>query len=130
MLYRFVGNLPQNSKVANQSQEQNILSTQTNTEGAVTVKVTPKTLIAESQAVFDVIFDTHSVDLNYTVAGISRLTDDMGNTYQPLSWTGEKGGHHVEGILTFPQIAKSAKKVTLTIAGIDKIDRIFSWNMK
>lgn len=130
VLYKFVGSLPQNNKAANQFVEKNALSTQTSTEGAVIVKATPKTLASGSEAIFEVVFDTHSVDLNYDVAGIAQLTDDIGNTYQPVSWTGGKGGHHLEGILTFPDIAKSAKKITLTIQDIDNKDRIFEWNLK
>ena len=78
----------------------------------------------------EIKFDTHSVELNYDVAKIAQLTDDTGNIYTPVSWTGGKGGHHVEGILAFPTIANSAKKVTLTIPHIDNKDRIFNWDLK
>lgn len=129
ILYRFVGYLPQNNKAANQSQEQNILATQTSTEGAVTVKATPKTLVSGSQAVFEIVFDTHSVDLNYDVAGITHLTDDEGNNYKPVSWSGGKGGHHLEGALSFSPILEKATKVTLTLSKIDGTDRVFSWDL-
>ena len=64
VLYRFVGNPPQNNQVTNQPQKQNILSQQTSSEGAVTVKVTPKTLAPGSEATFEIVFDTHSVELS------------------------------------------------------------------
>jgi hypothetical protein len=106
------------------------LSTQTSSEGAVTVKATPKTLAAGSEVLFEIVFDTHSVELNYDIAQIAKLTDNIGNTYKPVSWTGSKGGHHVEGVLTFSTIANSAKKVTLTIPNIDNKDRVFTWNLQ
>jgi cytoskeletal protein RodZ len=130
ILYRFVGNPPQSNQGTTQTQKQNTVSTQTSSEGAVTIKVTPKTLTVGSEAIFEIVFDTHSVELNYDVAQIAKLTDDIGNTYKPISWTGRKGGHHVEGVLTFPSITDSVKKATLTIPGIDNKDRVFTWDLK
>lgn len=135
ILVRFVTTPQESSRTTSDPQAQNTQSipiqseaTQTS-EGNVAVKVTPKTLISGLQVVFEIIFDTHSVELNYDVMKIARLTDNMGNTYQPLSWTGGKGGHHIEGVLTFPSIVGSTKKVNLTISGIDNQDRVFSWNL-
>lgn len=130
VLYKFVGSLPQNNKAVNQSVEKNALTTQTSTEGAVTVKATPKTLASGSEAIFEVVFDTHSVELSYDLMQIASMTDDIGNTYQPVSWTGGRGGHHLEGVITFPMIANSTSKVTMTIPDIDNKDRIFEWNLK
>lgn len=129
-IYYFIVNRPGNAPVQTPSTaSETLLQTQTNSEGAVVVKAIPKTLTAGSPATFELIFDTHSVELNYDVAKIARLTDDTGNTYDPVFWTGGKGGHHIEGILTFPDIPKGTKKITLTIPGIDNRDRVFSWNL-
>lgn len=128
-LYKFIGNPLQNNKPSTQSQVQNTLSTQTS-EGKVTVDATPKTLIAGSQAKFDVRFTTHSGDVNYDLIKIASLIDDLGTKYKAVSWDGNMGGHHAEGVLTFPNIDRSAKKVTLIIPGIDNKDRVFSWDIK
>lgn len=126
----FVGNFAQDNDSSTQPQTQSASLTQKNSEGAVTVEVTPKELAPGSQAVFEITFDTHSVELNYDIAEITQLTDDNGNSYKPLSWTGGKGSHHIEGRLTFPEIEKSTKKVTLTIPGIDNKDRVFIWDLQ
>lgn len=126
LLFRFFISSPQNNNYAPQ---QNEISKQISSEGAVTVEVVPKTLVAGSPIIFDIKLDTHTADLNYDLKSISIITDDRGNTYKPVSWTGDKGGHHSEGILTFPAI-KKAKKVTLSIHNIDNKDRIFSWNIQ
>lgn len=126
----FIGNFAQDNKSTTQSQSQNKSATQKNSEGAVTVEVTPKELALGSQAIFEITFDTHSVELNYDIANVAKLADENGGVYKPLSWTGGKGSHHIEGILTFPEIDKSSKKVTLTIPGIDNKDRVFSWDLQ
>jgi len=137
LLYWLVGNPLQNNTATTAPQEQNTQSTpiesgskQTNSEGAVTVAVTPKTLVSGSEAQFEVVFDTHAVELNYDVAKIARLTDDSGTVYESISWTGGKGGHHLEGLLTFPALAKTAKNITLTIPGVERQDRVFRWNVE
>ena len=99
-------------------------------EDLVTVEATPKNLANESKTVIDIKFTTHSGDLNYDMVGISRLSDDLGNSYKALSWDGNMGGHHVEGLLTFEELNKNSKKITLTIPEIDGQDRIFIWGLE
>lgn len=116
------------NKAPIQLQNQGLLP-QTSTEGVVSVKVKPNTLQSGSPAEFELTLDTHSVELNYDIAAITILQDDSKRIYKPVSWTGGKGGHHVEGILTFPAITQSAKSVTLTIPQIDNQDRVFTWKL-
>lgn len=125
---RFALYLQEINKTPSTSQVQKNLVTQTS-EGTVTVTITPKILNHGSVVVFNVELNTHSVELNYDITKIARLSDDARNIYQPISWTGGKGGHHIRGVLTFPTLNKSAKKVTLTISKIDNQDRIFIWNL-
>lgn len=99
---------------------------QTDDQREVSVSVKPVNLEAGKEAIFEVTFETHSVPLDFDLAKIAKLTDDSGNTYQPVSWTGGTGGHHLSGNLSFPKISK-AKSVELLIPGVANIDRKFKF---
>lgn len=103
--------------------------TLTDEKGEVTVAATPKILEAGKNAQFELKFNTHSVDLDYDLLKISRLSDNKGNIYEPLSWSGGKGGHHIEGTLTFPVLAGKSESVKLIINRIDNNDREFIWKL-
>lgn len=118
------------SSSSRENSQQIQYQTQTDNNGEVNVEVTPKSLSPDSEAQFDLVFNTHSVELDYDLVKISQLIDDKGEMYKPIFWSGGKGGHHLEGELIFPAISKSAKIVTLTIPGIDNKDRVFSWNVQ
>src|SRR5512139_3615791 len=80
--------------------------TQTNDEAMVTVAVTPLNLNDKSAATLDfkIALNTHSVDLGYDLTAIAALSNDAGETVQPLKWDGPAGGgHHRGGTLSFPQ---------------------------
>lgn len=100
-------------------------------EGSVTVAVTPQELIPGKPAIFQIVFDTHSVDLNFDVAQIAELRSEKGNTYGAPVWSGDPpGGHHRKGTLTFPT-PLAATNITLTlntIAGIP--ERTFEWKVR
>lgn len=102
--------------------------TQANEEGEVGVSVTPLSLSKDSTK-FKVVLTTHSVDLDYDLKEISVLTDDQKKEYKALSWSGGRGGHHLEGTLIFPEVAKNVKAVRLIIRGIDNVERVFKWNL-
>lgn len=102
--------------------------TQINEKGEVGVAVTPL-LFSKDSSKFTVVLTTHSVELDYDLKEISILTDDQKNDYKALSWSGGKGGHHLEGTLVFPNISKDAKAVKLTFKKIDSVDRVFSWKI-
>ncbi len=108
----------------------------TDGQGAVTVKITPLNLDNPGDTLkFDVVMDTHSVDLSMDLATLATLTTDTGLTIQPAKWEAPGGGHHAEGTLSFPatQAGKSildgAKQLTLTITGIDNATRVFTWDL-
>ena len=101
----------------------------TDEKGEVVVEAVPTKLSTKENSEFIVKFTTHSVDLNYDLENIAILTDDKGNQYKSISWTGGKGGHHIEGTLTFSKLSQDASAVTLTIPGIDNQDRIFEWEL-
>ncbi len=109
--------------------QQKIYQSQKTEQNGVTVEVTPISLGFNANVEFKVLFDTHTIELNYNLMKISRLTDDKGRNYQPLSWTGGSGGHHLSGELIFPAISKQVKFVELTISNIEGSDRIFRWDL-
>lgn len=87
------------------------------TAGAVTVTMTP-TGFGPSGAAFDVIFETHSVDLGLDLSSSSTLSVN-GSPAESGTWVGsEAGGHHREGILTFTSPVASGDAVNLTIDGL------------
>lgn len=103
---------------------------QENQEAEVTVEVTPLKLSSKENTEFVVVLSTHSVNLDKPLKDISLLEDDKGNIYNPISWSGGTGGHHIEGKLVFPPFSKDAESVKLTIRKIGGVDRIFKWDLK
>jgi hypothetical protein len=112
-------------------------ATRSDQQGAVTVTVTPLNLDNPSnQLEFDVALETHSVDLGMDLATLATLRTDTGVTVPATLWDAPRGGHHVDGKLTFPamkdgrSILEGATKLTLTIVNVDASSRIFEWNLK
>ncbi|MCL4417005.1 MAG: hypothetical protein M1365_09960 [Actinobacteria bacterium] len=105
-------------------------SKQQNQEAEVTVEVTPIKLSLKENPEFVVVLSTHSVNLDKSLKEISVLEDDKGNIYNPISWNGGMGGHHLEGNLLFPPFSKDAKSIKLTIKQIGGVDRIFNWVLR
>lgn len=110
--------------------------TRSDAQGAVTVEVTPLNLENPSDQIeFDVVLDTHSVDLSMDLATLATLTTDTGVTIPATLWDAPRGGHHVEGKLIFPatndgkSILDGATKLTLTIVDVDAPSRIFDWQL-
>ncbi len=113
----------------NKSNTNTVSKAQTKEKGSVVVEATVLSLSAKDNASFTVSLTTHSGDLDYDLLAISKLTDNKGNVYSPISWTGEKGGHHISGTLTFSKLLQEALSVTLTISKIDNQDRVFEWKV-
>jgi|SRR3989344_8097113 len=100
--------------------------------GQVSVTVVPRTLRGAQQWEFDVVFDTHSVNLDHDLMQIAELADDKGNAYMPLLWEGAgPGGHHREGVLVFEAVEPVPSFVELKIKNVGGIsERSFQWSMK
>jgi len=103
-------------------------------QGSVTVTVTGKDNDTGADTIeFDVVMDTHSVDLNMDLALLATLTTNTGLSVNGLLWDGPLGGHHVEGSLSFPasvngaSLLEGTSMLTLTIQDVDAPERIFSW---
>jgi hypothetical protein len=105
------------------------LPAQTSREGAVTVKVTPLVLSAQSAVWrFEVVFDTHVAELNHDVVAVTSLTAG-GKELRPMSWEGDKpGGHHRKGVLAFEAFKPAPASVTLKIRDVGGApERGFNW---
>ncbi len=85
-------------------QAQARVATQTSSQGGVNVKVTPKPLApGASRWDFAVVLDTHSQELVDDLTQTATLVTDDGRQSKPSAWTGAgPGGHHREGVLSFP----------------------------
>lgn len=105
--------------------------TQQNEGGEVTVTVTPVTLKSGLPPSFDIVFETHSVDLAFDVEQVATLADGTGTAYAPY-WEGSPpGGHHRSGTLRFtPDLLKTGTFILTfnNIAGI--ATRTFTWEVK
>ena len=101
-------------------------------ERGVSVNVRPVQLMPGQPAKFEVRLNTHSANLNQEMVAVSRLRDDQGRVYDPVSWQGAPpGGHHRMGVLEFPTLKGNPKKVSLIIWDIAKVpERIFEWQME
>lgn len=119
-------------KEAEQKQVQNISSPQVNSEGSVEVEVTPVEVSGTSdQWKFKIVMDTHSVELDQDLTMVTRLVDDKGNLYTPLSWDGAPpGGHHREGTLSFAPVFPRPERISIVVTDIGNIaERNFSWEL-
>jgi hypothetical protein len=121
------------SEIISQNTEENVgatgLSPQIKTMGAVDVEIIPISIDPSKEVVFDLSLNTHSVELNYDYTKIVTLTDEQGNTYKPIRWTGGAGGHHLKGKLVFPPFSKQANELTLTLNGVDNKIEVFNWKL-
>lgn len=104
-------------------------------QGAVEIEIRPRNLLSPIGGLleFDVFMNTHSVDLSMDLAALSTLETDLG-LYVSAGWWSGGSGHHVQGVLTFPErdaagrvILEGARTITLRIEGIDAPVREFEW---
>ncbi len=130
--FLFAVNQDEGDKTQSPTQKQTTqssLETKTDERGQVTVKITPQALRGD-QWKFDVVLDTHSVDLGQDMMQITELVDGQGNTYKPIAWEGAgPGGHHREGVLIFQPISLMPSSVELKIKDVGGVpERLFKWN--
>jgi hypothetical protein len=111
-------------------------ATQTSEGGQVTIKATWNGV--STGPLFDIVMDTHAVDLDgYDLVQLAVLRVD-GREVQPTSWVAPKGGHHRQGALSFPATASDGKPLIETatrtielvisdVAGVP--ERVFRWTL-
>ncbi|MHB8855068.1 MAG: hypothetical protein ACYC6K_00420 [Bellilinea sp.] len=105
-------------------------------QGNVVVIVTPLNLSQPGETLnFDVVMDTHSVDLKMDLTALAELTTDNGLAVKPIKWDAPMGGHHVSGTLSFPAtidgapLLEGVTTLTLTLLNVDAPERIFTWQL-
>ena len=99
-------------------------------QASITVTITPIDISPQSKKwKFNVVMDTHSIELDQDMTKISILVDDQGKEYKPINWEGPVGGHHREGVLIFNQITPTPKSIELKISGIGNVIRNFAWQL-
>jgi len=119
-----------NKPAQNIPQPQKTLETKTTAFGAVNVTVTPKNLFGNNKTWnFEIVLDTHSVELNQDLNQTVFLVDEKDNEYKPISWEGDSlGGHHRSGILKFQPINPPPSIITLKFKDFEDSDtRAFMW---
>lgn len=106
-------------------------------QGAVSVLVTPLNLEDEAATLaFEVVMDTHSVDLSMDLSQLATLETDAGIEVKATAWEAPQGGHHVSGVLSFPaekdatSLLEGALTLTLTLENVAVPVRTFTWNLK
>jgi len=108
------------------------LPAQTNSEGRVSVTVTPLDVspTAESWR-FDVQLNTHVTPLDQDLMQIAVLIDSAGNELKPTAWQGDPpGGHHRHGVLIFAPIQPAPLSLTLKLGSIGSVgERSFTWTL-
>lgn len=82
---------------------------------------------------FDVVMDTHSVDLDaYDLGQIAALRSGS-SEFTPVGWDAPKGGHHRKGILSFARLdpgAVDAGYIELVIRDVNGVpERRFRWEV-
>lgn len=93
------------------------------TAGEIEIAVTPLAS-GEASARFRVVFDTHTVDLDFDPAAIVTIETPDG-TVEPTAWDGTgEGGHHRAGNLRFTT-DRPLEEITLKVALDDVL--VFDW---
>lgn len=108
------------------------LPERTNSGNGLTISATPQDFSFGKPVKFDVKFDTHQGALDFDVAKISTLEDSNGKIYSTVSWEGPPpGGHHMEGILTFPELQDNPQSMKLVMRNVYGIEeRTFEWPLR
>lgn len=95
--------------------------------GEVLVTIEPMRLDRRG-AVFQIAFETHSVELSLDVAAGAALDVD-GVAWSNATWAGTPpGGHHREGELTFEPAGVARGKAVLRIGGLPE-PVVASWTL-
>ena len=106
--------------------------TRSNSGGGVAVKVTYPHSQGADETRFELVLDTHSVNLDaYDLKALSLLRDDTGGNYQPTQVENKGSGHHREITIVFPKPSPSVKRLELVIKDVAGIkERSFLWDLK
>lgn len=106
------------------------LKAQTSNKEAVTVKATPLKVDGEVWE-FEIVFDTHSQELNDDLLTAAVLIGPNGTQFKPAGWNGDPpSGHHRKGVLRFNAINPPPDVLELRIVRPrEASQRTFRWPM-
>ncbi len=106
------------------------LTAQKTAVAGVTVQATPRALPGGAWE-FELVFDTHSAELNDEPAKSATLVAD-GRTLAPAGWKGDPpGGHHRKGVLRFDAVSPPPEAIELRIARAgEAAPRTFRWKTR
>jgi hypothetical protein len=107
-------------------------TTQTVSGGGVTVKVTYLDSKTSDELRFQVVLDTHSVNLDgYDLKAITLLRDETGKSYLPTKVENKGSGHHREVTVIFPKLSSQAKRLEIVIKDVGGMkERTFNWDLE
>ena len=132
----------QNNFANNSSSPAGIISQlpQINSEGLVTVKVSPRDFSQSATSWdFEILLDTHSQNLEDPgLTNNSVLLDDKGNQLSPIYWEDIPADeveppqeHHRQGVLKFKPISPRPKSIELRINRVGDVSgRSFKWELR
>ena len=113
---------------------------QINSEGPVTVKVSPRDFSQPATSWdFEILLDTHSQNLEDPgLTNNSVLLDDKGNQLSPIYWEDIPADeveppqeHHRQGVLKFKPISPRPKSIELRINRVGDVSgRSFKWELR
>jgi len=105
------------------------LETLSNDEGGVVTTAAPT--LAQDFWSFEIVLDTHSVELDADLQALAFLVDKDGKEYQAISWEGDPpGGHHRKGTLKFKALSLKPAALMLKIRNIGSVpERNFEWKL-
>jgi len=96
--------------------------TQSVAGGGVTAKVTYLNPKSADEPRFQIVLDTHSVNLDaYDLKSIAMLRDESGKIYSPSAADNKGSGHHREAVVSFPKLSPGAKRIELVIRDIGAV---------
>lgn len=107
------------------------LAPQTSSQSGVTVKITPRS-VAGAEWEFEVVFNTHSQELNDDPRKAALLVADGSVQSAAIGWQGDgPGGHHRQGLLRFTAPAASPASIELRLQRPGEASpRVFRWQLR
>jgi hypothetical protein len=99
--------------------------------GGVTAKVTFLNPKSVDEPRFQIVLDTHSVNLDgYDFKSLASLRDDAGKAYASTGMENKGSGHHRESTVSFAKVSPEAKRLELVIKDVAGVkERIFRWDL-
>ena len=100
--------------------------------GGVTAKVAFLNPKSGDEPRFQIVLDTHSVNLDgYDLKTLASLRDDAGKAYASTGMENKGSGHHRETTVSFAKVSAEAKRLELVIKDVAGInERVFRWNLE